>query len=168
MLTVSATRFGPNVFPANNSALYACETQVAYAAKALFEPLLDGRASVIEVKEAVENRKTNEIQHRLRGSVFSGNCSNWYIGEFGRNAASWPGLALEFQLATLFPDWKAFNVKGGNRLWFVNYLKRWILRHKTWCVAGIATAIAFSGNVAPVALAHGMMRRIERMSQAIL
>lgn len=160
MLTDFPIRFGPNVFPANNSALYACETQVAYAAKALFEPLLDGRASVIEVKEAVENRTTNKIQQRLRGSVFSGNCSNWYIGEFGRNAASWPGLAIEFQLATLFPDWNAFDVKGGSRLWFVNYLKRWILRHKTTCGVVIAMAVAFSGNMTHLALAKGLVRRL--------
>ncbi|KAF9634680.1 hypothetical protein BFW01_g5575 [Lasiodiplodia theobromae] len=125
-----AILFGPNVFPANNSALYACEVQVDYAAKALFEPLLNKRASVIEVKETVENRTTNEIQLKLRGSVFSGNCSNWYIGEFGRNAASWPGLAIEFWLATLFPDSQAFNTQGGSRVWFLTALARWARRHK--------------------------------------
>lgn len=145
-------RFGPNTFPANNSALYACETQVAYAAKALFEPLLDGRASVIEVKESVENRTTNEVQQRLRGSVFSGNCTNWYIGEFGRNAASWPGLAIEYYFATLFPDWNAFNMKGGGKLWLLNSLKRWIYHHKTTCVAGVAIAAALSWRVTPAAL----------------
>ncbi|KAJ0108807.1 FAD-binding monooxygenase-like protein 5 [Diaporthe amygdali] len=62
-----AILFGPNTFPANNSALYACETQVAYAAKALFQPLLDNRASVIEVKESVENCTTNELHQRLQG-----------------------------------------------------------------------------------------------------
>lgn len=164
---MSIHRFGPNVFPANNSALYACETQVAYAAKALFEPLLDGRASVIEVKEAVENRTTNEIHQRLRGSVFSGNCSNWYIGEFGRNAASWPGLAIEYQLATLFPDWSAFSVTGGSKLWFVNFVKRWILRHKTTCVAGIALALAFSGHMTHLALGPDLMRRIARTTHAV-
>ncbi|KAM0321594.1 hypothetical protein ACHAQA_010020 [Verticillium albo-atrum] len=91
-----AILFGPNTFPANNSALYACEVQVAYTVKALFQPLLDKRARTIEVKESVEVRATNEIHLRLRNSVFSGRCTSWYIGEFGRNAASWPGLACEF------------------------------------------------------------------------
>ncbi|KAF2146170.1 uncharacterized protein K452DRAFT_324192 [Aplosporella prunicola CBS 121167] len=143
---VDKARFGPNTFPANNSALYACEVQVDYAAKALFKPLLDNRASVIEVKEVVENRTTNEIQLKLQGSVFAGNCSNWYIGEYGRNAASWPGLAIEFWLATLFPDWQAFDMKGGSSIWFVNALVRWICRRKIeWCVV-FAVAAAFGGS----------------------
>lgn len=161
-------RFGPNTFPANNSALYACETQVAYAAKALFQPLLDGRASVIEVKEAVENRTTNEVQQKLRGSVFSGNCTNWYIGEFGRNAASWPGLAIEYYFATLFPDWNAFNMKGGDRLWFIKSLKRWMNHHKTSCVAVVAIAVALSGKVAPAALGDLAATRVPSTMNSVL
>lgn len=124
--TDQRTSFGPNTFPANNSALYACEVQVDYAAKALFQPLLDKRAKTIEVKESVENRTTNEIHLRLRNSVFSGKCTNWYIGDFGRNAASWPGLAIEFWFATMCPDWSAFNMDGGSSLWFLNTIYRWI------------------------------------------
>lgn len=100
---------------------------------------------MIEVKETVENRTTNEIQLRLRGSVFSGNCSNWYIGEFGRNVASWPGLAIEFWLATLFPDSQAFNTQGGSRVWFLTALARWARRHKIQWYVGIMVAVALSG-----------------------
>ncbi|KAK3630899.1 hypothetical protein LTR56_017172 [Elasticomyces elasticus] len=140
-----AILFGPNTFPANNSALYACEVQVDYAAKALVRPILDGRAQSIEVKETVENRTTNEIQLALRTSVFSGRCTNWYIGEFGRNAASWPGLAIGFWFATLFPDRKAFNFSGD-----VNKGLQWtrLLRTMagTWAILGLAatTALVYS------------------------
>ncbi|KAK7230081.1 hypothetical protein V2G26_002251 [Clonostachys chloroleuca] len=119
-----AILFGPNTFPANNSALYACEVQVDYAARALVKPLIDGNANIVEVKETVENRTTNEIHLKLRNSVFSGKCTNWYIGEFGRNAASWPGMAIEFWFATLFTDHKAFIRKGGDKLWFINSFRR--------------------------------------------
>ncbi|KAF4549238.1 Pyridine nucleotide-disulfide oxidoreductase-like protein 9 [Elsinoe fawcettii] len=118
-----AILFGPNTFPANNSALYACEVQIDYAAKALVKPLLQGRARTIEVKETVENQTTNDIQLKLQSSVFSGRCTNWYIGEFGRNAASWPGLAIEFWIATLFPNWKAFKMNGGSRFWFLHRMR---------------------------------------------
>lgn len=117
-------RFGPNTFPANNSALYACEVQVDYAARALVKPLLEKRARTIEVKETVENQSTNDIHLKLRNSVFSGRCTNWYIGEFGRNAASWPGLAIEFWFATLFPDRKAFKMEGGSTFWYMNKFLR--------------------------------------------
>lgn len=88
------------------------------------KPLLEKRARTIEVKETVENQTTNDIHLKLRNSVFSGRCTNWYIGEFGRNAASWPGLAIEFWFATLFPDRKAFNMEGGSAFWYINKFLR--------------------------------------------
>ncbi|KAI1262913.1 hypothetical protein F5Y18DRAFT_396619 [Xylariaceae sp. FL1019] len=112
-----AILFGPNTFPANNSALFACETQVDYAVKSLFIPLLDNRARIIEVKQAAEDRETNAIHEELTNTVFASDCSNWYIGDFGRNAASWPGLARTFWFRTFFPDWSAFNMKGGSVWW---------------------------------------------------
>lgn len=98
--------------------------QVDYAVKALFAPLIDKRAKVIEVQETVENRATNVIHARLRNTVFQGNCSNWYLSEFGRNAASWPDTAASFWAATYFPKWKAFNMTGGSQFWFINSLLR--------------------------------------------
>lgn len=140
MLTCNS-RFGPNTFPANNSALYACEVQVGYAANALVKPIIDNEASVIEVKEAVENFRTNDIQLKLQSSVFAGRCSNWYIGEFGRNVASWPGLAIEFWLATLFPDRKAFLKNGGSRFWFLNMVERKIRQHGLLAIAVSSIAL---------------------------
>ena len=119
--------FGPNTFPANNSALFACETQVDYAVKSLFQPLLDGRAEVIEVKRTAEESATQKIHQGLAATVFAGDCSNWYIGKYGRNAASWPGLARSFWIATYFPNWKAFNMHGGTALWPLHTMKRWVM-----------------------------------------
>jgi cation diffusion facilitator CzcD-associated flavoprotein CzcO len=119
-----AILFGPNTFPANNSALFACEVQVDFAIKTLFTPLVDGRAKIIEVKQTAEECETNAIHQNLSQTVFAGDCSNWYIGEFGRNAASWPGLARSFWFKTYFPDWSAFNVAGGSISWPVNSIKR--------------------------------------------
>ncbi|KAJ3523518.1 hypothetical protein NM208_g12418 [Fusarium decemcellulare] len=116
--------FGPNTFPANNSALFACETQAEYAKKSLFQPLIDGRAKVIEVKQSAEDRETNAIHQELRSTVFAGDCSNWYIGDYGRNAASWPGMARGFWFATMVPDWSAFNITGQNPLWPLHTVSR--------------------------------------------
>ncbi|KAJ4299140.1 hypothetical protein N0V90_004384 [Kalmusia sp. IMI 367209] len=152
-----AILFGPNTFPANNSALFACETQVEYAIKSLIAPLLDRRASIIEVKGAVEDRTTNAIHEGLTASVFSGDCSNWYMGEFGRNAASWPGLARSFWQATFFVDWSAFNMHGGSPFWRLFALKRKLstLSYITWAVllaaTGAAVARGYGRNVARLA-----------------
>lgn len=119
-----AILFGPNTFPANNSALFACETQVDYAVKSLFKPLLDRRARIIEVKQSAEDRETQAIHLGLNKTVFAGDCSNWYIGTHGRNAASWPGLARSFWWKTYFPDWSAFNMSGGSKWWRLRALRR--------------------------------------------
>ncbi|KAI0530108.1 monooxygenase [Xylaria digitata] len=126
-----AILFGPNTFPANNSALFACETQVDYAIKSLFIPLLDKRAKVIEVRQSAEDRETNTIHTELTNTVFAGDCSNWYIGDYGRNAASWPGLARSFWFRTYFPDWSAFNMSGGSRWWPVYAAKRMLVNNAT-------------------------------------
>ena len=140
-----AILFGPNTFPANNSALFACETQVDHAIKSLFKPLLDQRASIIEVKQSAEDCTTNVIHAGLRNTVFAADCSNWYIGDFGRNAASWPGLARTFWMATYFPDWSAFNMSGGSMFWPLFALKR-RLRN----MSSTARLLLFAGTVAAI------------------
>ncbi|RFU32297.1 hypothetical protein B7463_g4014, partial [Scytalidium lignicola] len=69
--------FGPNTFPAHNSALFACEVQVSYVTNTLFRPLLSGSASIVEVKGSAEDFFANSVQLQLNGSVFSAGCSNW-------------------------------------------------------------------------------------------
>jgi cation diffusion facilitator CzcD-associated flavoprotein CzcO len=137
-----AILFGPNTFPANNSALFACETQVNYAIQTLFLPLLDSRAKIIEVKQAAEDRETLAVHQGLQKTVFSGDCSNWYIGDYGRNAASWPGRAISFWWKTCFPDWKAFNMEGGSKLWRLNALKRQLWERSSLISA--ATVLVFA------------------------
>lgn len=148
--------FGPNTFPANNSALFACETQVDYAVKSLFKPLVDGRAQIIEVKQSAEDRETQSIHEGLNKTVFAGDCSNWYIGAYGRNAASWPGLARSFWWKTYFPDWSAFNMVGGSRWWRLNALRRLMRKNYltlTTLVLGLLVTSAYtsaSGGSGPL------------------
>lgn len=136
-----AILFGPNTFPANNSALFAVETQVDYTVKSLFKPLMDGRAKIMEVKQSAEDRETQAIHLGLGKTVFAGDCSNWYIGAHGRNAASWPGLARSFWWKTYFPDWSAFNMDGGSRWWRLNALRRLLLKNAVTLTTLLAVAL---------------------------
>jgi hypothetical protein len=94
-------------------------------ARTLVAPLLDKRASIIEVKGTAESQWVNRIHHQLKGSVFAAGCSNWYINEFGRNAASWPGYASTYWKEALIPRWGVFDQSGGEKSWFLNALRRW-------------------------------------------
>ncbi|OHE95055.1 monooxygenase [Colletotrichum orchidophilum] len=65
--------FDPNTFPANDSDLFTCKTQGDYAVKSLFRPLMNPRASMIEMKQSAEDCETNAVANK----VFSGTCLNW-------------------------------------------------------------------------------------------
>ena len=117
IMLIGKSRFGPNTFPAHNSVIFASEVQVDYIAKTLFLPLLDGKASSVEVKAEAEEDFVADIDEELRGTVFSAGCSNWYINSEGRNSASWPGLAATFWRRTFFPKWSDFVMGGGHKSW---------------------------------------------------
>jgi len=161
-----AILFGPNTFPANNSALFACETQVNYAVRTLFIPLLDGRAKIIEVKQAAEDRETQAVHQGLQQTVFAGDCSNWYIGAHGRNAASWPGRAISFWWKTCFPEFKVFNTSGGSNLWWLRALRREML-DKSALVASSVILIGLSYHFHHGSLAnahHGWLSVLENFA----
>jgi cation diffusion facilitator CzcD-associated flavoprotein CzcO len=149
-----AILFGPNTFPANNSALFALETGCDYTIKSLFKPLIDRRASVIEVKQSVEDRETNAIHKQLTDTVFAGDCSNWYIGNYGRNAASWPGLARTYWAATFFPKWSAFNMSGGSPLWPFYRMARWLTTLSPYTKALIVAGILFQLTQPSISVPH--------------
>ncbi|ORX97011.1 monooxygenase [Clohesyomyces aquaticus] len=146
-----AILFGPNTFPAHNSALFSCEVQIEYVARTLLAPLVDMKASIIEVKGTSENKWVNSIHGQLKGSVFQAGCLNWYINEHGRNAASWPGYASTYWKEALIPHPGAFVSKGGSKLWFLRRLSRWLrtTSSTTYSLAIILIGIGIWGrNVA--------------------
>lgn len=124
--------FGPNTFPAHNSALFAIEVQISYVARTLLAPLIDHRFSTFEVKSTAENQWVNSIHQQLQGSVFDAGCSNWYINEYGRNAASWPGYASMFWKETLMPRFGVFNKTGGDSWWMIRRIWRWMRTMSRW------------------------------------
>ena len=50
------------------------------------------------MREQVQRRYNEEIQHRLAPSVWnSGGCVSWYLDERGRNTAIWPGSTWPYR-----------------------------------------------------------------------
>lgn len=121
---LDCSRFGPNTFPAHNSALFSCETQVEYIAREMIAPILNHRAATVEVTSSAEDQWVNRIHSELSGSVFQAGCSNWYINEFGRNAASWPGYASTYWKESLIPRWNVLTKAGGSPFWLLNRIIR--------------------------------------------
>lgn len=104
--------FGPNAFPAHNSVIYTNEVQVEYMVKTIFQPILSGHFTAIDVKEAAEMRDANTIQSKLKGMVWSSGCSNWNLDANGRNTTNYPDNTWKFWYRLYWPTWEDFNISG--------------------------------------------------------
>lgn len=126
----SAIIFGPNSFPAHNSVIYTSEVQCEFVRKAVIEPLITNRASKVTVHQTSEDLDAALVQIGLKGMVWEAGCSNWYLNEWGRNTASYPGFASSYWRETFSPIWSDFKLEGGSKLWILNTLIFQIKRYK--------------------------------------
>lgn len=127
---------GPNTVPAHGSAIFAAETTALYCANKLVAPIIDGRADVIEVKQAAENEFAARVHKGLQGAVFDQGCTNWYSDVFGRDVAHWHSHGRTFLYETLLPQGRSFIKMGGSKLGVLNTVFRWIRTTDTrLCIA---------------------------------
>lgn len=122
--------FGPNTFLAHNSAIFIIETGVDFAIEKLIKPLIDERATSVEIKAEAEDRWVNETQLKLQKMVWSGGCTNWALTDGGRNTASYPGTGQQLWFDYLKWDSKNYIRKGGSRFWILNAMRRW-MQHRS-------------------------------------
>ncbi|HEV7772086.1 MAG TPA: NAD(P)/FAD-dependent oxidoreductase [Conexibacter sp.] len=88
---------GPNVGNGHTSATVLIEMQVEFAIGALKRMERDGIASA-DVRPAVQDAFNEEVQRRLRGTVWNaGGCRSYYLDRNGRNSTIYPGSTLELR-----------------------------------------------------------------------
>jgi cation diffusion facilitator CzcD-associated flavoprotein CzcO len=88
---------GPNVGNGHTSATVLIELQVQFAIEALKAMERDGVASA-DVRPAVQDTFNEEVQRRLRGTVWNaGGCRSYYLDRNGRNSTIFPGSTLELR-----------------------------------------------------------------------
>lgn len=105
----------------------------------------------------------NAVQSELKGTVFEAGCSNWYINQHGRNAASWPGYASSYWKEALIPQSGIFREHTHSRMWLANTLLRWI-RTTSKGTYGLM-AIVFAGLL--LNGKHGLMHYFRRGFQTV-
>ncbi|KAF8637351.1 hypothetical protein AX17_002850 [Amanita inopinata Kibby_2008] len=108
------TILGPNVASGHASIIFSEEVQINHAIQ-LIKPIIDGQVKSVEVKEGVCDEYNDWLQRRLRTSVWT-ECNSYY--QFGRhkeskNVAAFPGPVALFWWLLRKPDWKKFDVVGG-------------------------------------------------------
>jgi cation diffusion facilitator CzcD-associated flavoprotein CzcO len=87
---------GPNSGLGHNSQIFMIEAQTRYVAA--HARRLRRAARTVEVRPAAQRAFNDDIQARLRGTVWQGGgCRSWYQDPAtGRNTLLWPGSTIEF------------------------------------------------------------------------
>ncbi len=106
---------GPNSGTGHTLLVIAIENTVNFALR-MIKPILDGKASSVEVKREAEEAYAQTLQNGLRSTVWDqGGCSNWYIKKKEDTGERWNGMMYPFWQSyswyrSVFPTWKDWNL----------------------------------------------------------
>ncbi len=90
---------GPNTGLGHTSMVYMIESQIAYILDCL-RTMERRQIQTCEVRPEVQAAYNDELQRRMRGTVWTSGCSSWYLDARGRNSTLWPGFTYEFRRKT--------------------------------------------------------------------
>ena len=90
---------GPNTGVGHTSMVYMIESQLAYVLDCLRSMRRKGLQAV-EVRAETQRAYNDELQRRMRGTVWTSGCASWYLDAHGRNSTLWPGFTFEFRHRT--------------------------------------------------------------------
>ncbi|KAJ0138524.1 Uncharacterized protein HZ326_18533 [Fusarium oxysporum f. sp. albedinis] len=104
--------YGPNSGVGHTSAIIALENGINYSLRVI-KPILDGKASIVDVKSEAESIWTDSMQTGVKSTVFYSGCTNWFV-ETKKNGKRWnatvyPYSQASFWRRSLFPVWKDFD-----------------------------------------------------------
>lgn len=102
---------GPNTGLGHSSLILMIEAQVGYALQAL--QLLKSRGlRSLEVSRSEQTRYNEDMQERLKRTVWATGCDTWYTNSEGRNTTLWPGSTTEFIYRMRHFDAEAYRAKA--------------------------------------------------------
>jgi len=89
--------YGPNTNLGHSSIVFMLESQYRYLLKAM-RAMRDGGLGRLEVRKDVQRAYNEEVQRRLKGSVWNaGRCASWYLDDDGENAVMWSDFTWRFR-----------------------------------------------------------------------
>ena len=90
---------GPNTGLGHNSIVFMIESQVRYVISAL-RHMRARSLAMVEPRADVMRRFNASLQERMKRTVWTSGCKNWYQDPSGVNTITWPGLTAEYMLRT--------------------------------------------------------------------
>ena len=91
--------YGPNTNLAHSSIVFMLESQIRYVMQCV-RMLRDPGLQYMNVKADRQADYGNQMQAKLKGSVWNSGCTSWYINESGKNTNNWPGFTFSYRLMT--------------------------------------------------------------------
>jgi len=91
--------YGPNTNLGHNSIVYMIESQVNYILDAL-QTHIQNNLSFTDLKAEIQVQFNQEIQERMKSTMWSQGCTSWYQTATGKNTNNWPGFTLEYRQRT--------------------------------------------------------------------
>lgn len=90
---------GPNTGLGHNSIIFMIEAQVNYVMQCV-AMLRDRRADYMDVRQDVQDAFNNDLQEKLKGTVWTSGCQSWYQQADGKNTVLWPKGTWRYWLET--------------------------------------------------------------------
>lgn len=90
---------GPNTGLGHNSIIYMIESGAKYVLDAI-ETIRDRRLHSVEPKESAQRAYNDDLQRRMKGTVWSSGCKSWYLDKQGHNYTLWPGFTFAYRRIT--------------------------------------------------------------------
>lgn len=91
--------YGPNTNLAHNSIVYMLESQVRYVLGCI-NTLNATPGTAMDVKPDRLRAFSEDVQARLKDSVWESGCHSWYLDSNGKNTVNWPGFTFTYRKAT--------------------------------------------------------------------
>ncbi len=105
---------GPNTGLGHSSMVYMIESQVSFVLDAL-RAMRERGADTVEVRPETARQYNDELDERMKPTVWSTGCASWYLDDTGRNATIWPDWTWRFRQRTAHFDPSGYELRSGSR-----------------------------------------------------
>ncbi|KAI8649226.1 hypothetical protein NCS57_01459000 [Fusarium keratoplasticum] len=107
--------YGPNSGTIHTSTTTDIENAINFALQVI-KPVIDGQASIINVKRGAEEWYSDRVQKKSIGTVWYSGCVNWYF-KTTKNGQKWnsminPLSQVQFWFRACFPPGATGNIRA--------------------------------------------------------
>ena len=99
--------YGPNTNLGHNSIIYMLESQIHYIRQCL-AAMDNGDVQALEVRASIQSQFNQDVQSKIRNTVWDKGCHSWYKTDSGKNTNNWPGFTFDYRRLTRQVNWSDY------------------------------------------------------------